>query len=460
MQPIDWIVFGFFTFITLAIGIFANYRNKKTNKSESYVDLILMGRKLTLPFFIMSLCATWYGGVIGVTDLSYHKGIYNFITQGFFWYITYIIFAFLLAKQVRQSKATTLPDLMAKELGPKSALAASWLNILNLLPISYIIAIGLLLSSLFDINLFLGSCLGLIFVILYSAKGGLRSVVYSDVLQFILMCSTVLIVLILSFNQFGGSEYLITSLPETHFEMTGGEDWSQLIIWGFIALSTLVDPNFYQRTLAAKDEKTAFYGILGATIVWVIFDLCTTLGGLYARAYFQDPTLQSSYVKYALEILPIGLKGLFITGLAASILSTLDSYLFLSAATIIHDVFRLTHHKKSQFFHAVAVITIGIVSLLLSVFFEGNIVLVWKVLGSLSAATLLIPFIVHRFIYRFSDNEFLSITLLSTVTIILYALCQKFFKIIDIDFFYVGLLASCFVASLIALKNFKQNLSS
>ena len=50
-----------------------------------------MGRKLTLPLFIATLVATWYGGIFGVAQIAFENGIYNFVTQGFFWYISRVL---------------------------------------------------------------------------------------------------------------------------------------------------------------------------------------------------------------------------------------------------------------------------------------------------------------------------------------------------------------------------------
>jgi len=43
--------------------------------------------------FVGTLVATWYGGIFGVTFIAFEKGLYNFLTQGVFWYIAYLIFA-------------------------------------------------------------------------------------------------------------------------------------------------------------------------------------------------------------------------------------------------------------------------------------------------------------------------------------------------------------------------------
>lgn len=105
-----------------------------------------MGRRLTLPLFIATLVATWYGGIFGVTALTFEKGIYNFITQGVFWYLSYFIFAFFIVKKIRQHDVMSLAELARHLIGPK-AKSYGLLNFLNLLPLAYTISLGLFLQA-------------------------------------------------------------------------------------------------------------------------------------------------------------------------------------------------------------------------------------------------------------------------------------------------------------------------
>ncbi len=109
----DWAVFIAVLGATLASVLYGqSLKNRsKEDGKESVLELLLMGRKLTLPVFVATLVATWYGGIFGVTALTFEKGIYNLLTQGIFWYATYIIFAFFLVKKIRSHNIMTIPDL-------------------------------------------------------------------------------------------------------------------------------------------------------------------------------------------------------------------------------------------------------------------------------------------------------------------------------------------------------------
>jgi SSS family solute:Na+ symporter len=132
--------------------------------------------------------------------------------------------------------------------------------------------LGLFLRSLFGGSLFLNTSAGVLLVTLWSLWGGFRAVVYSDIVQFFFMMIAVILVVFFAWASLGSPIDLMVKLPPGHLDWTGGEHMSNLLVWGFIALSTLIDPNFYQRVLAADSEKTAKMGIIISTVVWFIFD--------------------------------------------------------------------------------------------------------------------------------------------------------------------------------------------
>ena len=240
---------------------------------------------------------------------------------------------------------------------------------------------------------------------------------------------------------YGGPEFLSSNLPESHFSLTGGESLSTTFVWGFIALSTLVDPNFYQRCFAASSSKVAKKGILISTCIWVVFDLCTTFGAMYARAVMPEADSGQAYIVYALQILPDGVKGFVLAGILATILSTLDSYLFLAGTTISFDLLpeRL---RKEKFAHYLGILGVGILSLFLASAFEGDVKAVWKTLGSYSAACMLFPVLyAYFFPKKIGDGQFVFGCLLG-VFMVTYWRNWAPKGLEGIDEFYMGLLAT------------------
>lgn len=459
LSTLDWFIFGLVIIITLASIFFGHKLKKKTNsESESFLDLMLMGRQLTLPLFIATLVATWYGGIFGVAQIAFENGIYNFVTQGFFWYISYMIFAFFILKKISKYQAMTLPDIIGQMFGPKSEKLSAILNILNLVPIAYAISIGLLIQMLFGLGLNSSIIIGVVFVLGYSLFGGFRAVVFSDLIQFFVMCSTVILILVISIVTFGFSPLL--TLPDSYFHPMGNYSLLETLSWGLIAISTLVDPNFYQRSFAAVDFKVAKKGILISTLIWITFDLCLTFGAMYAKAIIPEAESSHAYFIYAIQLLPEGLRGFALAGIAATILSTLDSYIFLAGSTISYDLVpkRL---KGKVAIHHIGVVFIGILSIVLATVFEGNIKNVWKTLGSLSSAALLIP-VLAGYIYpkRFNDNQFLIASFTGIFSTMIWRLGGYKYQY-NLDEIYIGsfccLMALLFTEFSSSLKNQKDD---
>jgi len=446
LSTLDWIIFFAVILVTIASILFGHkLKNKSNSKDENFIDLMLMGRQLTLPLFIATLVATWYGGIFGVAQIAFENGIYNFVTQGIFWYISYIIFAFFILKKIKNYKAMTLPDLIGQMYGPKAEKLSAVLNILNLVPIAYAISIGLLIQMVFGYSLNLSIVIGVVFVLGYSLFGGFRAVVFSDLIQFFVMCLTVVLILVLSMTTFGLSP--LSTLPDSYFHPMGNFSILETLSWGLIAISTLVDPNFYQRSFAAIDLKTAKRGILVSTVIWIIFDLCLTFGAMYAKAIIPEALSSEAYFIYAIQLLPEGLRGFALAGIAATILSTLDSYIFLAGSTISYDLVPKRLKGKIAIHH-LGVVSIGLLSIVLATVFEGNIKNVWKTLGSLSSAALLIP-VMAGYLYpkRFSDNHFIMASSAGIITTIVWRLAG-FKEAYNLDEIYIGSL-SCLLVLLL-----------
>lgn len=462
MTPLDWTIFAIVLLLTAASVIFGNRQKKSQIKSnteeESFLDLLIMGRKLTLPLFIGTLVATWYGGIIGVTQIAFNKGIYNFITQGAFWYISYIIFALFIVHKVQAYKAVTLPNLIEKMFGKKSSILCGIFNFFNVLPIVYVISLGLFLQILFGGTLVFNMVMGVGFVVLYSMWGGFRAVVFSDIIQFIVMCSAVAIVLIMSISQFGGIEFLQANLPESYFSPTGDVGWPTTIVWGFIALSTLVDPNFYQRCFAADSPKTAKRGILISTFIWFLFDICTTFGAMYAKAIIPEAESSQAYILYAAQLMPSGLRGFMLAGLLATILSTIDSYLFIAGTTLSFDLAPKRFRGK-VILHHLSIVVVGIIAVIMAVVFDGNIKSVWKTLGSYSAACMLLPVIYgYLFPTKIKDYQFVASSIMGAIAVTYWRSTSHTGFWNNVDELYIGVLATSLALLFYPLLPIKQRL--
>lgn len=451
LTPTDWAVFVAVLAVTFAAVIFGNVRRRRMRDpswESDLLDLLLMGRRLTLPLFTATLVATWYGGIFSVTEYAHEVGIYNWLTQGVFWYAAYLIFAFALVKRIRGSEARTMPELLGGMFGPRAAKLGAWLNLLNVLPVTYLLMLGIFLEILFGGSLAVWMALGILVVAGYSTLGGFRSVVFSDLVQFSVMCSSVALVIVFSMTSFGGIGWLRNhpEIPAGHWKPLGdGIPLSLTLVWGFLALGTLVDPNFYQRCLAAKDIKTARKGILLATVVWVGFDFCTTFGALYARAALPAAEPRTAYLLYSIQLLPPGLSGFFLAGVLATILSTLDSYLFLSGTLVAYDLAPVHRKGQLRFLH-LGTVLMAVIALLAAWIFHltgENLVGIWKFFGGYATACILLPLLSgHIWPGKIQDRTFVTSCLSGMLLMTLYHVFRTQMPFSDIEPFYFGLLGT------------------
>jgi len=82
--------------IVLYIG-FVVARRKEKSTENSTAEFILAGRKLTLPLFVATLVATWYGSILGVGEFVFNSGIVAWVCFGLPYYISAVIFAIFFA---------------------------------------------------------------------------------------------------------------------------------------------------------------------------------------------------------------------------------------------------------------------------------------------------------------------------------------------------------------------------
>ena len=300
-----------------------------------------MGRGLSLPAFVATLVSTWYGGIMGVSEYTYTYGISNWIVFGFPYYVFATLFALFVARSARRSSVVTIPELLTKHYGERAGLlGALWVLVLGS-PAPYVLTVGFLISYFFEVSLPLALLVGTLFSTIYILRGGFRSVVRTDLLQFMLMFTGFIVLFIVLMLKQGSPVALWSELPDGHRQYDGGQGFGYILVWFFIASMTLIDPGFHQRTYATRDPATARKGILAAIAFWFFFDLLTTFTGLYAVALLPADTQPSlAFIDLAVRMLPAGVLGLFLIGLLATVMSTLDSNALVSGMTLGHDLMR------------------------------------------------------------------------------------------------------------------------
>lgn len=367
---------------------------KKKMGDTSY---LLAARSLSLPAFIMTLVTTWYGAILGVGEFIFGFGVVGWVTNGVFWYVVYLFFGLYLAKKINTSRYITVADQLTHTIGKRTGFVGAVFTYIMSTPAPYIFSLGLLVTTLFEWPLWISISIGTLMSAIYIWFGGFRAVVRTDMFQFVFMYLGFGLLLFLSINTFGGWDFLVGNLPASHLSWKGELPIQSIVVWGLLALWTLVDPNFYQRCYAAKDAKTAQRGVFWSLGFWFLFDMLTLFTALYARAAFPDADPLFSYLVLADDILPPAAKGLFVVTLLSIIMSTIDSFLFASSAIMSHDFMSKKYRIASltDLTKKGIVITLA-VSLIFILIFKSVIGIIYGI-GTIGVSALLLPVLISLF---------------------------------------------------------------
>lgn len=390
-SSIDIIIILVFFTILLVVGFISS--RKTTSSSEDY---LLSGRRIGLPLFVMITVSTWYGGIIGVGEFTYRYGVLSWITQGLPYYFFAFLFAIFFAKKIRQASLFTIPEKLSESYGKKVGLVSSLIVFVLVLPAPYLLMSANLISLVFHTNILLALFISLLLSGSYLIKGGFRSNVYADAFQFFVMFLGFGIILVTSISSYGGFSYLKNNIPASHLNITGGTSPMFLIIWFLIAMWTFADPGFHQRAYAAKTGEVAKKGLLISILFFALFDFLTTSTGLYAKALIPDLDQPVNAFPLLAEIvLSPGFKGIFYAALFATIISTLNSFLFLSATTISRDfIINFVSHKesKTKLYTIIGIISSGIISIIIA-YLIPSVIEIWYTIGSLFIPAIILPVI-------------------------------------------------------------------
>ena len=458
-STLDYIViFSFFASV-LAIAFY-----KGRNTSEQADDYLLSGRKVGLFLFILTNVSTWYGGILGVGEFTYRYGLASWFTQGFPYYVFAFIFALFFAKKIRAASLFTIPDKLTNEYGKTVGLIAAVLVFILVSPAPYLLMTANLIKLMFGTGIIISLILAILLSVSYLLKGGFRSNIYADAIQFFVMFAGFILILVLAVKDYGGIHFLQSNLPANHLNITGGASPTFLMVWFLIALWTFADPGFHQRCYAAKSGNIAVKGIIISIGFWALFDFLTTSTGLYARAVLpgiNQPV--NSFPLLAEYVLGPGLKGIFYAALFATIMSTLNSFLFLSATTIGRDfIFKLNKQKsesKLKIYTIYGLIISSIVAMLLA-YFVPSVIEIWYTIGSFCIPGMILAVISSYYTKFKIDKKIMLIEIVSAVCFsITWYLIRDYFSTNEIVSQIEPMLVGLFVAISIHIYGYirKQN---
>ncbi|MDA1265475.1 MAG: sodium:solute symporter family protein, partial [Planctomycetota bacterium] len=273
-----------FTFVyllaLLGVGV---YKTKAVKNSE---DFMVAGR--TLPWYILvgSLLATWIGNgsLFGGAGLGYRNGPAGMWSSGGAWLA--IVLVFFIAKRIRSFGKVTIPDIFEARYGGVAAKLAMITTIIAYLTIvSYQFKGGGIVLNIItegELSVTTGIMVTASFAIAYTVLAGMFSVVYTDVVNGVLMTIGTLGGLFYMINAVGGMDE-VQAVAESAGKWRLWGNWSEertgAVSGPILALSFFVptmllllgDANMYQRIFSARDggsaRKAVFFWVIGVVVL-------------------------------------------------------------------------------------------------------------------------------------------------------------------------------------------------
>ena len=350
---LDFLAMAVYFAILVWIGIRVARSEKGDGESESF---LAADRNMNLTQTTCSTAATDLGGgfSIAMGGLGFTLGIsgsWLIAVSG----LSIVMVSFLMVPKVKRwsdrVKGLTTGDMFEARFDQRTGTLAAivigiaWFTFVG----GQIIAGGKLLQVTLNMDLTLAILLAGGIVLAYTALGGLKAVIYTDVFQmFILMIGILFIAVPIGLIEIGGISALVTHFeadPETVSLVDWtAVTWKQLLGWFFAIFPVwFISIAAMQRIVAARDVKTArtAFFLTGVPIEWPMFAVGSTLIGLIARMLLPDlPDPELATPMIIMELLPAGIAGIVVAAYIAAVMSSADSCLIGPVAIFTNDIYK------------------------------------------------------------------------------------------------------------------------
>ena len=377
MALLDWIVIGIFT--CALIGIVVWVTRQKQNDSADY---FLGGRDATWIAIGASIFASNIGSehLIGLAGSGASSGMAmaHWEIQG--WMI--LILGWVFVPFYERSMVLTMPEFLERRYNPASRTLLSLISLISYVMTKVAVTVyagGLVFQQVFGIEKLWGidffwiAAIGLVLITaLYTIFGGMKSVLYTSVLQTPILLLGSLIILVLGLKELGGWNQmmeicsatvvneqgdtmvnLIRSNEDPNFPWLGALIGSSII--GFWYWCT--DQFIVQRVLSGKDEREARRGTIFGAYLKLLPVFLFLIPGMIAFALHQQSLAEAgegflpflangnhnadaAFPTLVAKLLPAGVKGLVVCGILAALMSSLASLFNSSAMLFTIDFYK------------------------------------------------------------------------------------------------------------------------
>lgn len=339
MTSLDLVVIGVYGALVMAIGF---YFSGRTRTAQGY---FLAGRQVGWVAIGASLFATNISSehLIGLAGAGATTGL---AVGHFEWLAVFMVLTlgWIFVPFYLRSGVATMPGFLERRYGP----AARW-YLTTVSVVAYIFtkisvslyAGSLVLREVAGWDFYTSALVMVVATGAYTIVGGLAAVIYTELLQAVVLIGGAIVMTAIGLDQAGGFDGLRSALPADFFHMMKPASdpdfpWTGIFlgapilgIWYWCTDQVIV-----QRVLSAKSEAHARGGAIFSAFLKILPVFILVLPGLIARALYPDIQGDQAYPALVVRLLPSGLTGLMIAALMAALMSSLAAT-FNSASTLI-----------------------------------------------------------------------------------------------------------------------------
>ncbi len=326
----------------------------KEKKNHNVLDYFFAGR--SLPYWALSITfiASWWGAgsALSTADLAYSDGL------GAFWYygVPVLLSTFLMilcAGGIRRVGYLTQGRMMEARYSKGTAKLLSVLVLLFMVfnAASQMVGVGDFFGSYLGLPYEWAVLLGTIIVLIYSMFGGFRGVVLTDIIQFVLLLVSALVVFAVGYKNAGGmdgirSAVLAAGKPEYLNMGAGASKYSMFVIT--FGCAWMIQANVWQRISAARSDRDARKMTVMSFFAYIPLYLMVVVTGMAGFVLYPQLPKGGIVTAIVMDYLSPVLGAVVFIGISAAIMSTMDSLINTASMTLMLDLMPAHQDEKKQ----------------------------------------------------------------------------------------------------------------
>ena len=373
-----WIILAYL----LVLTGFNFYRARRVKSQE---DFMVAGRSLKTGVMVFTLICTWIGSgtFIAGAEFASKAGFSALWLAAGAW--VGIIVIYFLAGKIRTFGEYTIGDILEVRYGPAARLVGAFALLISFTAIvSYqFVAGGFILNVATDgaISSSVGTIIAAVFVILFTALGGMIAIAYTDLPNGIIIVLACLLATPFVYLAAGGFPQATQTLDPGYFavvnEQFGAHPFLKVGSYFLATMLLLMGvQSMYQKFYSAKTPKDAKKAVLLWTIGTVFVETVVVVIAVFSYSKFKeqlDLTIPKEGGKLVLmaakSLVPAPVGVLLLGAACAVVISTGMNYLLSPTTTIMRDIYQRFSKKELKQKNMVALQKVFVVIIGLIAFF-------------------------------------------------------------------------------------------